>query len=114
MWFQLKRLIRRLEQAMAGVVHRFYCNRCDQFMYGEDPRELATAVNYHATTRHPADFANWDSQTILASANYAAPPSRTLPQYTIPHGTTSRKHAALPELTDEDRAMLAEGYVRWD
>jgi hypothetical protein len=101
-----------------SVVHRFYCNRCDRFMYGEDLVELAKAVNYHATAFHPADFANWSATNITASVNYGAPPNqlpaKTLPQYIEPHGTTTKKDSVLPELTFDDKAMLAAGHVRWD
>ena len=99
---------------MSGVVHRFYCNRCDRFMYGENLAELAKATNYHAISFHPADFSSWTPDGITLSVNYGAPPSQALPRYTQPFGTTSRRGTVALNITDEDRAMLAAGRVKWD
>jgi hypothetical protein len=101
---------------MSGVVHRFYCARCDRFMYGETLEALAAHTNYHATAFHPADFAAWNESNIPLSSNYGAPPSQPLclPEYTEPFGTTSRRGSVLPVLTDEDKNMLAEAHIRWD
>ena len=101
---------------MSGVVHRFYCNRCDRFMYGENIAELAKATNYHAISFHPADFSSWNQDNIVLSINYGAPPSQALVrhEYTEPHGTTTKRGTILPALSDEDRAMLAEAHIKWD
>jgi hypothetical protein len=95
---------------MADVrAHKYYCVRCDRFMYGETLAYLASAVNYHATSQHPSDFANWTAGSIESSTQYSGTKG-PLPQYLAPHGTTSHK---VPTITDEDRAMLAAGLVRW-
>lgn len=90
--------------------HKYYCARCDRYLFGESRAHLATAVNYHAMTTHPSDFANWTPDTIITSCNYEGV-SGPLPQYLTPHGTTSK---AIPSITDEDRAMLKAGNVSWD
>ena len=94
---------------MADLIHKYYCTRCERFIYGENLVVLANAVNYHATAFHPSDFANWQAENITRSSQYtgtAAP----LPQYLVPHGTTSKRE---PIITEADRAMLAEGHVKW-
>jgi len=95
---------------MADHIHKYYCTRCERFMYGETLAVLAQAVNYHATAFHPSDFANWTAENIAGSTQYTAA-SGPLPQYLTVHGTTS-KH--LPAITEADRAMLAAGHVKWD
>jgi hypothetical protein len=97
-----------------SVVHRFYCARCDRFMYGQTVTELATGANYHATSLHPADFANWTPLTIVASSHYAAPQSTTQPQYLVPHGVTSHRAPLVADITEADRQMLKAGHILWD
>ena len=96
-----------------SVVHRFHCARCDRFIYGQTLAELATGVNYHATSTHPSDFANWTPETVIASLHYSSPMSAVLPQYLVAHGTTSHRTSLVPDITDADRRMLAEGHVKW-
>lgn len=93
--------------------HKYYCSRCDRFMYGVTLAELAINVNYHATSLHPSDFSNWTVSSIVDSANYSVPPSSVLPQYTEPYGTTSKRGSVLPTLTEDDKAMLAEAKISW-
>ena len=95
---------------MADIIHKYYCIRCDRFVYGENLVVLANAVNYHATAFHPSDFANWTADGIASSARYSGS-AGPLPQYLVPYGTTSKK---VPTITAADRAMLAEGHVEWD
>lgn len=90
---------------MSGVVHRFYCSRCDRFMYGENLMELAKATNYHAISFHPADFSSWNQDNIVLSINYGAPPSQTLPLYTQPYQNRN--------LTEEDQKFLAVARIKW-
>lgn len=103
---------------MADPVHRYYCSPCDRMIYGETLASLASAVNYHATAFHPADFANWTAGNIVSSTRYSPPPSLVLPQYTRPHGTTTKNlwgdAVKEPVLTALDRKMLKEGLVAWD
>ena len=95
---------------MADLIHKYYCTRCDRFVYGETLAVLANAVNYHATAFHPSDFSNWTAENIVSSTQYTGI-AGPLPQYLAVHGTTSKR---IPPITDEDRAMLAEGHVKWD
>jgi hypothetical protein len=94
---------------MANLIHKYYCTRCERFVYGENLGILANAVNYHATAFHPSDFANWTADNIVSSTCYSGVEG-PLPQYLVPHGTTSKR---VPEITDEDRAMLAEAKIKW-
>jgi hypothetical protein len=89
--------------------HKYYCPRCDRYLYGESPTHLAIAVNYHATAYHPQDCSTWTSSGIVLSKQYEAA-AGPLPQYLEPHGTTSKK---VPVLTDEDKAMLKRACVAW-
>lgn len=98
---------------MSGSMHRFFCVRCDRYLYGEDTTELAINLNRHATSFHPSDFANWTAQNIVSSTQYSPPPSNILPQYTVPFGTTSRSGSVLPALTEADKKMLEEAHIKW-
>jgi len=84
---------------MADLIHKYYCTRCERFVYGENLGILANAVNYHATAFH-----------ITSSTQDSGTPG-PLPQYLAPHGTTSKR---VPQITDEDRAMLMENLIKWD
>ena len=95
---------------MADCIHKYFCTRCDKFLYENTLGRLATTVNYHVTAFHPSDFANWTETSITSSTQYSGSPG-PLPQYLVVHGTTS-KH--LPTITDADRAMLEAGHVLWD
>jgi len=97
-----------------SVVHRFHCARCDRFIYGQTLDELATGVNYHATSMHPADFSNWTPPTITASLHYSTPMSAVLPQYLVAHGVSSHRAPLVPDITEADRQMLKVGRVLWD
>lgn len=98
---------------MAGAMHKFFCVRCDRYLYGEDTILLATEVNRHASSYHPADFANWTSQTVVASAHYSPPPGNILSQYTQPFGTASCAGTVLPALSEYDKKMLQEAHIKW-
>ena len=94
---------------MADLIHKYYCTRCDRFVYGENLVVLANAVNYHATAFHPSDFANWTADGIVSSSQYSGS-AGPLPQYLVPHGTTSKRE---PVITEADRVILARGRVKW-
>lgn len=94
---------------MADLLHKYYCTRCDRFIYENTLVKLATMVNYHATAFHPSDFANWNEGNITSSAQYSGAPG-PLPEYLAVHGTTSKRE---PTITDADRAMLKAGHVAW-
>jgi hypothetical protein len=98
---------------MADSIHKYYCTRCDKFLYENTLPRLATTVNYHVTAFHPSDFANWTETSITSSTQYSGT-SGPLPEYLQPYGTTARRGSVLPVLTVEDRAMLAAGHVIWD
>jgi len=98
---------------MADSIHKYYCIRCDRFIYENTLAKLAVQVNYHATAFHPSDFANWTDANIASSTQYSGT-SGPLPEYLAPFGTTSRRVSVLPDITADDRAMLAEGHVKWD
>ena len=85
--------------------HKYYCHHCSRFLYGETLIFLVSAVNYHATAYHPSDFSKWTPAELAKSRHYAAA-SAPLPQYLLPHGTTSKRE---PELSNFDREMLEEG-----
>lgn len=89
--------------------HKFYCSRCNRFLYAETVLGLVTAVNYHAVTTHPADCSNWTVSGIAASVNYSS--AGPLPQYLAPYNSPAKKTLTI---TEEDRKMLAAGRVRWD
>ena len=97
---------------MASLSHSYYCTRCHRFLYGETLASIAAQVNAHMTAFHPAEFAKWDENGITHSANYST--HGALPEYLVPHGTTSHRVPVLPSITDADRAMLKAGYVKWD
>ena len=98
---------------MADSIHKYFCTRCDKFIYENNLVQLAASVNYHVTAFHPSDFANWTETSITISTQYSGT-SGPLPEYLQPYGTTSRRGSVLPALTVEDRAMLAAGHVIWD
>ena len=97
---------------MADLVHKYFCTHCTLYIFGETLVHLAGNVNFHAIAHHPADFSNWTAANIESSTQYskAAGP---LPQYLAVHGTTSQRTSILPEITDADRAMLAEAHIKW-
>lgn len=94
--------------------HRYYCGRCDRFLCAENLASLAAQVNTHAQAVHPTAFANWTAEGVLHSSQYSGTLGAPLPQYLAPHSTTTRRVPVLPDLTDADKAMLAEAHVKWD
>ena len=88
--------------------HKFYCARCNRFLYAETLPYLANAINYHATTSHPSDFCGWTETNIVSSVNYssAGPP----PQYLVPHGTAQN---SLHNLTEDDKSFLKRARIKW-
>jgi hypothetical protein len=102
---------------MAEVTHKYYCSHCRQYVFGSTPALLAREVNTHNTAIHPADYADWSAEGIMRSSWYSGPPVGPLVQYTNPFGTTSRREwgdaKSAPNITDQDRAMLAQGLVKW-
>jgi hypothetical protein len=94
---------------MADVIHKYYCIRCEKFLYSDSRLRLAIDLNYHNTAQHPADFAAWTERNIISSMQYVGE-AGPLPQYLEAHGTTSKR---VLTITDEDRAMLKAGGVAW-
>ena len=99
---------------MSGPMHRYFCVRCDRYLYGADTVELAIELNRHATSFHPADFANWTAGTIVGHVHYSPPPGNILPQYVEPFGTTSRRGSVLSALSEFDKKMLKEAHILWE
>jgi hypothetical protein len=128
---------------MSLLKHKYFCWHCSISMCGETPVVLAGVVNTHNARIHPLDFAKWNSQSITQSSQYDFEPSddkdsimgrlkaaisnpsdnrvhkdgKPLPQYTKPHGTTSKNEwgdaKSPPQITAEDRQLLALGKVKW-
>jgi hypothetical protein len=101
--------------------HNYYCVYCKRFLVGDTAEVLCASVNSHNSMSHPADFAAWRPDDIINSCNYSGP-GAALPQFIIPHGTTSRSPVQfivddnskpLPDITEADRLMLAAGFVKW-
>jgi hypothetical protein len=103
-------------------IHKYYCLSCKIHLFGESALRLALNTNAHNAVHHPLDAANWTGAGIIRSAHYSGPALPDLgdswsnsqaitpvvrPEYTVPHGTTSK-------LTDADRAFLREAKVKWE
>lgn len=102
---------------MAEFIHKYYCEHCRQYIFGDTAAMLAMGVNLHNSAMHPADFSTWTAGGIVLSTRYSGPGFAALPQYTKPFGTTSRSEGGdtkLPQITKADRELLAKGHVRWD
>jgi hypothetical protein len=89
--------------------HKYYCIRCDRFLYEQTPALLAITVNLHAAAYHPTDCSSWTAEGITLSAHYTNS-SGPLPQYLEPHGTTSKREI---KITKEDEAMLQRAGIKW-
>ena len=105
---------------MADSIHKYFCVRCDKFIYENNLMQLAASVNYHATAFHPSDFANWTETSIVTSTQYSGTPG-PLPEYLEPYGTASRKDSVthllkdlgIPLITEADLTFLAENKIKW-
>jgi hypothetical protein len=89
--------------------HKYYCIRCDRYLFGETAAFLATALNYHATAYHPTDCSTWTADQIILSKMYEGT-TGPLPKYLEAHGTTSKR---VPTITAEDEAMLSKAGIKW-
>ena len=89
--------------------HKYYCTRCDRYLYGETTAFLATAVNYHATAYHPTDCSSWTSSGIILSKQYEGA-TGPLPEYVVPYVNAERR---VPIITEEDQAMLSQAGIKW-
>jgi hypothetical protein len=107
-------------------IHKYYCDSCKILIFGESALRLALNVNGHNSVHHPQDFAKWTGPGIVRSSRYSGPalpdlaetnPSRILPQYTQPHGVTSKwdwgTAQYAPDITPDDLLFLAEARVKW-
>lgn len=89
--------------------HKYYCTRCDRYLYGESLTHLATAANYHATAYHPSDFAQWTAEGITHSTQYEGA-TGPLPEYVVPYANVEQRALTI---TEDDRAMLQRAGVGW-
>lgn len=103
---------------MGDGMYKYYCAYCKRNLFGDRPSSLAIGVNNHNTLFHPAFFSNWSAAGIVMSAQYSRPVgdlNQTVLQ--IPQHTASSFQgsgdASEPVITDEDRALLAAGLVKW-
>lgn len=100
-------------------VHKYFCEDCSIYVFGATEARLAVNLNGHNHTHHPTYSDMWTAVSIVRSRHYfktefEAPERKALPEYTIPHGTKEWGSASrAPEITDQDRAMLAAGWVKW-
>jgi hypothetical protein len=101
---------------------KYYCHYCSIFIFGDGPDRLARNVNDHNDIHHRFETNNWTALSITHSSYYVDPvlmktPPGALARYTEPHGLTSQREwgDALrpPDITDEDRAMLAKAHIKW-
>jgi hypothetical protein len=103
---------------MDNFVHKYYCAYCKRYMSGDNPSSLAIGVNTHTTLFHPALFSNWSAAGIVLSAQYSRPQGDLnqtvlqIPQHTAP-SFREWGDASEPTITDQDRALLAGGLVKW-
>jgi hypothetical protein len=94
--------------------HRYYCQRCDRFLYGALLADIVSAVNIHASCFHPSDFSKWTEKDIILSAQYTCIFGE-VPPYLLSQGIVAASTVVtLPEITAADKEMLAKGKVRWD
>lgn len=128
---------------MHDGIHKYICTLCKRNIYGNSTQELATALNRHNEGSHPLDCTNWTAAGITYSVYYSGPDddgdvmdnpeptsatepakgagasavtSGPLEKYTRPYGGTSKDQwggAKAPNITEDDKAMLLAGGVRW-
>jgi hypothetical protein len=76
--------------------------------------DLISAVNIHASCFHPSDFSAWTEKGIILSAQYTYLEG-AVPPYLLSQGIVAPPAViTLPEITENDRKMLAKGHVKWD
>jgi hypothetical protein len=108
-WCRVRRMV------PLDAVHRYYCEHCQQAVFGGGPVDLANAVNRHNEIKHPMEFAGWKPDTIVISTHYSGPAEP--PSYLVPY---MQKENLLPgsvktaKITDGDRDWLAKNKVRWE
>ena len=103
---------------MDELVHKYYCAYCKRSLFGDNPSSLAIGVNNHTALFHPALFSNWSAAGIVLSAQYSRPVgdlNQTVLQIPQHMASSFREwgDASEPAITDEDRALLAAGLVKW-
>lgn len=103
---------------MGTPVHKYFCKHCNLYLFGETATRLAGNVNTHNTRVHPIDFNRWDASGIVLSAQYSAPSDAPpyISSYVRSSSVVFSKEwgdAKPPDITEQDRLMLAKGGVRW-
>ena len=95
------------------TMHKFYCRRCEIFIYADNLELLANRLNYHNEVKHPNLFRFYIPETIIRSDDYST--TDGMPPSYVGHASPRlRLNAAAPELTSDDRALLAGMKIRWD
>lgn len=110
--------------------YEFYCTNCKRSLFAESAELLASRLNHHNRTLHPTCFDQWTVDLIRSSVHFAPPilgtagdsrdeesKPKPLPQYTKPHGVTSKAQwggAKEPVITEADKKMLTQAKIRWE
>jgi hypothetical protein len=100
---------------LPNIVNKFYCERCNEYVFAEMMDKLAERLNYHNTMRHPDLYAKWTPEQIRQSRNYEA--ADAPPAYLAKHSrydNTDWGTGKTPDLTPEDRTWLTGLCIRWD
>jgi hypothetical protein len=98
---------------MENITHKYYCTRCERFVFGATLHELVHGVNRHISACHPSDYAAWTVEGMPHSKNYTG--SAPSPEYLVQATSTAiQKAPVLPALTASDREQLKVWGIRWD
>lgn len=97
---------------MNSSPHKFYCSQCRDYLTGITIPFLVIRVNRHMESCHPADFCNWTDKNIVLSAHYLGPIGLLAPAANAEKNDWGG--AEPPNITQEDRELLAKGRVIWD
>lgn len=96
------------------MTHKFYCERCNVFVYADTMDKLSERLNLHMTLKHPDLYSHWTPVLIEKSANYETadgPPAYLAksPRYDNTDWGSGKK----PELTDDDKKWLQGVLIKW-
>jgi hypothetical protein len=91
--------------------HKYFCELCSLFVFGDDPDRLASSLNYHNGLYHPYLTSKWTGELIVKSRKYEV--GDKAPAYLTP-SPVGDKLMKLEQLTQEDRKFLAGLLVKWD
>lgn len=100
-------------------VHKYYCLDCCIYLFGASAARLAIVLNGHNKDHHPTYSDMWTGINIVRSMHYNVTGGDNLvpavrPAYSTPFAMAEWGNARHePDITDDDRAMLAKGHVKW-